>query len=219
MTLDLDELERLEREATPGPWKHWDADGVAWDDPKACGYDSRENGRGAPYYCTGPRTESDTQAGRDAALIAAARNALPELLAEVRKLRLAVNAWAGDMRALAADCGQAGDECPRGAVERELRALRERAQALEEERDRARNDLYALVNAAPAEVIREIMDTDVADSIIQVERDRLNYYHRQLRALRAVAEAAEIFRCFHDEDKRPCGAALDSALDAWRRLR
>lgn len=40
----------------------------------------------------------------------------------------------------------------------------------------------------------------------------------ELRALRAVAEAAIAFRRFHDGE-RPCGAALDGALDAWRGLR
>lgn len=84
------ELRRLHEAATPGPWKHWDADGVKWDDPNACGYDSREHHRGPPYYATGPRAGSSEQADADAALIAAMRNAIPGLLAEAeagRKLR------------------------------------------------------------------------------------------------------------------------------------
>ena len=87
------ELWRLLAEATGAPWKHFDDEGVKWDDPKACGYDSREHHRGPPYYATGPRAGSSEQADVDARLIAAMRNALPQLLAEAeagRRLRAAV---------------------------------------------------------------------------------------------------------------------------------
>jgi hypothetical protein len=70
----------LEAKATPGPWLG-DSSDAKWDTPKLCGYDSREHHRGPPYYCTGPRTDTAEQASADADLIAAARNALPELRA------------------------------------------------------------------------------------------------------------------------------------------
>ena len=74
-------LRKLEQEATPGPWKHWED--CPWDDDKACGYDSRQSHRGAPYLAPGPRAESSDAASKDAALITAMRNSLPKLLALV----------------------------------------------------------------------------------------------------------------------------------------
>jgi hypothetical protein len=76
----LEPLRELEANATPGPWLG-DSGDAKWDTPKLCGYDSREHHRGPPYYCTGPRTDTAEQASGDANLIAAARNALPKLLA------------------------------------------------------------------------------------------------------------------------------------------
>ena len=90
----LAELERLEREATPGPWlvedkRGWwrvrGPGGVAFDDGSACNEYNAE-------------CDADT---RD--LIVAARNALPQLLAEVRRLRAVVDA-----------CARAG--CPTAAT-------------------------------------------------------------------------------------------------------
>lgn len=77
--MDLDALEKALEKATPGPWKHCES--CEWDDPKSCGYDSRESHRGAPYYATGPRAESSEQASNDAAAIVALMNAAPQLLA------------------------------------------------------------------------------------------------------------------------------------------
>ena len=80
--IDLDELARLEREATPGPWNAE----VGSDDESA---DWRAVGpRCVPPAGSDGRAEVDgeqgcaqeQQAQRDAALIAAMRNALPELL-------------------------------------------------------------------------------------------------------------------------------------------
>ena len=80
--IDLDELARLEREATPAPWNAE----VGSDDESA---DWRAVGpRCVPPAGSDGRAEVDgeqgcaqeQQAQRDAALIAAMRNALPELL-------------------------------------------------------------------------------------------------------------------------------------------
>jgi len=72
--LDLDELQRLCDAATPGPWKF--GDGYAWF--TVDGPDGRE-------VCeTGDATDA---AHHDGAFIAAARDALPKLIAEVRRLR------------------------------------------------------------------------------------------------------------------------------------
>jgi len=71
MTITLDELDRLEKAATPGPWVHFDG--------------APEHGNA---YVSGPEPDNWTAAecfgsdpDADAALIAAARNALPGLLA------------------------------------------------------------------------------------------------------------------------------------------
>lgn len=81
----LDELEATLAGATPGHWVSHSDPGVKWDDPLACGYDSREHRRGPPYYCTGPRVASSEQAEADANAIAALRNAAPALIAAARE--------------------------------------------------------------------------------------------------------------------------------------
>lgn len=71
--IDLDELERLDREATPGPWKiaitKFPSGDSEWEYQLAT-----ERGHAATPYS-------------DFALIVAARNALPDLIAELRMLR------------------------------------------------------------------------------------------------------------------------------------
>jgi len=64
---DLDELERLERAATPGPWFEVKMGTVWLSVPMMAGI----------------------LAGSDAAFIASARNALPALIARVRELEVA----------------------------------------------------------------------------------------------------------------------------------
>jgi chromosome segregation ATPase len=84
--LDLGALERALAEATPGPWRHHMD--TMFGDTNAVGYDSRNGtaGEGARWWATGPDCRSHTQASTDAALIVAAVNALPGLIAEVRRL-------------------------------------------------------------------------------------------------------------------------------------
>ena len=99
--IDLDELEKLEKEATPGPWewrageeyeihakaqeeypKHW---GDSDDDGNPLTVKVVESDGG--YY--GPIDE-------DGRLIVALRNALPEMIKELRYLRQTVETCAWD---------------------------------------------------------------------------------------------------------------------------
>ena len=102
----LNELEQKEKAATPGPWastgdaKEW-TPGVAWYNVNGASI----NGPGTKCVVAGGLDgETDEAVGvihnEDASLIAAARNALPDLLAEVRKLRAenaAIRAAVGPM--------------------------------------------------------------------------------------------------------------------------
>lgn len=75
----IDELERLEREATPGYWSNTH-DNCPRSNGILCG----------SYWVVGNVGEGpcgDIMSTLDARLIAAARNALPALLAELRELR------------------------------------------------------------------------------------------------------------------------------------
>jgi hypothetical protein len=84
---ELKRLEELEAKATKGPWKYHDDDGVAWNDPLACGYDSKAADRGSPYFCTGPRAMTEEQADADERLLVAIRNATPALLQTLRRYK------------------------------------------------------------------------------------------------------------------------------------
>lgn len=80
---EIDELARLEREATPGPWL---------TDPVEDYDDSIHEVYGPSYTVHGRRSAtviSQCAPPKDAALIAAARNALSRLIAEVRERRAA----------------------------------------------------------------------------------------------------------------------------------
>lgn len=78
----LAELERLEREATPGPWRWWTSNSHTRlgtpdkDEAVAFGYASRADGVGSIAILLD-----------DMNFIVAARSALPQLLAEVRRLK------------------------------------------------------------------------------------------------------------------------------------
>jgi hypothetical protein len=75
VTLDLDALERLAAEASPGPWRHWHGSTI---DQIQSVHGSVVIGCGV-RDCTRPR-------GVDTAFIAAAREAVPLLVARVREL-------------------------------------------------------------------------------------------------------------------------------------
>ena len=70
--IDLEELERLAKAATPGPWEMVDARAFLDDED----FEIRNGG-----HCIGYGTS-----GKDAAYIVAACNAVPELIARVREL-------------------------------------------------------------------------------------------------------------------------------------
>lgn len=74
----LDELQRLEAEATEGPWRPTRGTTVSY----VCGAKGSGTGQLAKLYLGGCGKE-------DAAFIAAARNALPALLDELRSARKA----------------------------------------------------------------------------------------------------------------------------------
>lgn len=103
----LDELDRLHAAATAGEWADHADENVRWDDPMACGYDSREHHRGPPYYCTGPRCATVEGAEADASAIVALHNTWPSFSARLRAAEAA-------LRALIAcdDAISRGDEPP-----------------------------------------------------------------------------------------------------------
>jgi hypothetical protein len=80
MTLDLDELERLEREATAGPWQPDNEHRNVLRDVE--GYSLLTTDR--PSYGTQSEFGAFTQ-DEDAAFIAALRNAAPALIARARR--------------------------------------------------------------------------------------------------------------------------------------
>lgn len=106
MKYSLDDLERLEKAATPGPWKwhrhyytdigddppdEWTHESLAGPefDPEGYPYKNRvmDDGSANGEYSVKIHSESP-----DGKFIAAARNALPELIARMRKLEAAVAA-------------------------------------------------------------------------------------------------------------------------------
>jgi hypothetical protein len=99
MTLDLDKLEALMREATAGPWEAGRSDMTSYDvntgQPFTNVYGPDDDPRAHRHHVTGDmlppviaRAEGNT-CNEDAPLIAAAVNALPELIAIARKWQLA----------------------------------------------------------------------------------------------------------------------------------
>ena len=123
---DIEELDRLHAAATAGEWLDHGDDSVRWDDPMACGYDSREHHRGPPYYCTGPRCKTVEQAEADASTVVALHNAWPAFSARLR----AAEAECERLRALCRDAAEHIDPMRWGhgtAGERALVARLDRA--------------------------------------------------------------------------------------------
>ena len=103
--VDVDALDKLREAATAGPWWAWDR-GVGWhivtEDPATVG-------RGSVPVTLPEGMRTDLARGEDAALIVAAVNALPDLLAEVRRgraLREAVEGLADDLDSYVAARGK-----------------------------------------------------------------------------------------------------------------
>ena len=79
--IDLDELARLEKAATPGPWNSYSA--------MCCPDMGGVSSEGSPYnVCkAGVGRYGHPMSIEDAEFVAYARNALPELIAELTRLR------------------------------------------------------------------------------------------------------------------------------------
>ena len=74
---------------------------------------------------------------------------------------------------------------------RHVFALVARAEKAEAERDAATNKLYAIVNTAGADCIRQYVGTEVADEIIAAERQRIDHYRAEVARLRALIGEVE----------------------------
>jgi hypothetical protein len=83
MTLPLDEWERLAAAATPGPWRHRTTSDPTGEQYSCVTASERAPGRSPRTIIVGDTDYTD------AAFIAAARDAVPALVAEVRRLRAA----------------------------------------------------------------------------------------------------------------------------------
>ena len=78
---------------------------------------------------------------------------------------------------------------------RHVFALVARAEKAEAERDAATNKLYAIVNTAGADCIRQYVGTEVADEIIAAERQRIDHYRAEVARLRAALTAIQWGSC------------------------
>jgi len=84
--LDLDELERLEKAATPGPWSFKGTGGLHMDGARdGWMVEGPHNGKRWPRIARDAAPYRER--GENPALIAALRNAAPALIAEIRRLR------------------------------------------------------------------------------------------------------------------------------------
>lgn len=92
--VDLDELERLEKAATPGPWLEHDGNVCVDSEPTVTRYPSGATLTSYPGPVAvlsgtpiGYENSSLSCSDEDRRLVIAARNALPALIAELRELR------------------------------------------------------------------------------------------------------------------------------------
>lgn len=91
VTIDLDEIQRLADEATPGPW-HWtdhrvsDLVGIGGDEHYSYETEVLEATHGGECGCRSACILDLTINDHDRAFIAAARTAIPALVARVREL-------------------------------------------------------------------------------------------------------------------------------------
>lgn len=84
---ELKEIEARANAATPGPWST--GEGVEYKDlesVRACGWDCRRVPSTNDYFACGPRVACSLSAEMDANFIAHAREDIPALIAEVRRL-------------------------------------------------------------------------------------------------------------------------------------
>jgi len=105
--ISLSELEKLEREATPGPWKR-DKD---YDVVTVARNEQGKHRLVAGSYSCFPDVA-------DSAFIAASRNALPELIAALRMAHAALTATRGELAVGHLEGNLAACECWRCAMRR-----------------------------------------------------------------------------------------------------
>lgn len=116
-TFDIDKLERLEREATPGPWQ---ADAV-WDhedeptEAFCVGPGHEIDRRGDPRLLMDEEVAAFRAAERDAEFMSALRNAAPALFAELRAARERIEELERALRDLSR-CGDSELHTSRGEV-------------------------------------------------------------------------------------------------------
>lgn len=125
----MDELKKLLAEATNRPWKMNTADKTGEDWLIASLGNSNEDG--LDYIVTTDRvraSELDGDAKADAALICAAVNALPELLAENEKLREALRLFMGAATPVSTEIDPRGYVWSLGYLDQARTALKETGQ-------------------------------------------------------------------------------------------
>jgi hypothetical protein len=91
MSLDpkqFEEWKRLAEEATPGPWEH-DGDALSWDEEQGYASEHVVTSVGEWRQQSPDTGAAMAQQARDAHFIAAAREAVPALIAEVERLQRA----------------------------------------------------------------------------------------------------------------------------------
>jgi hypothetical protein len=99
MTIDIEKLEALAKAATPGPWKSVEGGLVVCSFHAKHGYNVHDMRR--PHVMTPDVSFSMGDVHRnDSAFIAAAREAVPALIARVREMEAALMPFAGEAETL-----------------------------------------------------------------------------------------------------------------------
>ena len=112
-------------------------------------------------------------------------------------------------------------ETPNGSAGTDTWTWRARAEKAEAERDAATNRLYAIVNTAGADCIRTYVGTEIADEIIEAERQRIDHYRDKAKKAEAEIERlrARTAVVWADDASPFDGAQVKALLDENERLR
>jgi hypothetical protein len=184
---DLDRWEKLASGATPGPWGREDSDNQST--MVTAGYEDDGAHR---YVCDAGWADDD----RDVVFIAAARDAVPALCAEVRRLRRAVDERFGCRDCVRGDGASVIDE-----LVTERNSLRHERDALRAEVERMKDAWKALSDAARCDelrpehhgkaVIRFVNDTMGQAAKVFEESRTLRI---EVEKMRPIVEAARSWR-------------------------
>lgn len=97
MSFNLEELDRLEKEATKGPWY---SNEISYEPARAIWNVKGDEPSGTPELLLMERpttfpnhVQNSSQVGNDLKLVAALRNAYPAIAARIRALQAEVRAW------------------------------------------------------------------------------------------------------------------------------